>query len=776
MTEAEYKIAITNKIIKTLEVIEKPVNPSVLLQKNGWNKAETIERICKVFKVKTFNGVLESIPQIEVAKDEKNTPSVSLKKQTIKTTITAKPSDSSISERMKKLLEYLKQGLYGKEEAVRLALLSAVANESIFFMGPPGTAKSMISRRIAAAFNQFYKDELFNTEGGGYFEYLMNEFSTPDEICGPVDLNALNEKPSRYERLTAGYLPTSQVAFLDEIWKSGPAILNTLLTIINEKKYHNGNKVEKVPLISLAAASNELPPEDGSLEALWDRFILRVFVNPVTDKDDFFNVVDDENEKKTEKEKFEQQKNLYKQYSKYLLKTEEVKAWEEKINKVELGDTIKNVIQAIRQELKALNEQENRKESDYYYVSDRRWKKIVHILKTCAFLNGRDSVDLMDCSLIEYAIWKNESQHNEVSDIIKKILNQNGIGASAVIADIKTKKDEFKKNAEERWFEDVLDPPEDKIVKIDGNECYECTRNPGEIFYITKEETYSYRHQHTVYDSSKQKLCEDDFRRDDDRIFCRQWYTVNKNSPKTHKEPKVFASDAKKALIKAFDKYEYNPIVKQIEEEISYLQNFKTENEKEYASNIFAKVEEYKVPLFETIDKALITLENDRCQLQKLRDEKYAGIDYIIYDFKPGYIIMNDGSCKKSLPANNRNEILARVCIMDDAKSEVYIISYEGWGDIDFDEAKKIASSFRKKDADFYNDNWRLPTIEEWQKIYKNRSKLKHMSHPFSGRYWSSSVTEKGAVYCFDFDSGKDDFTTPDHPYNVFLIRKLELL
>lgn len=160
-------------------------------------------------------------------------------------------NNNTLSARIKNLLAYLNQNLYGKEEAVRLALLSAVANESIFFMGPPGTAKSMISRRIAAAFKDFYEDGKFTTENGGYFEYLMNEFSTPDEICGPVDLSALNEKPSRYERQTEGYLPSAKVAFLDEIWKSGPAILNTLLTIINEKKFHNGKRSKKFRLCLL---------------------------------------------------------------------------------------------------------------------------------------------------------------------------------------------------------------------------------------------------------------------------------------------------------------------------------------------------------------------------------------------------------------------------------------------------------------------------------------------------------------------------------------------
>ena len=123
---------------------------------------------------------------------------------------------NTLPERIKDLLSYLKRDLYGKDEAVRLALLSAVAGESIFFLGLPGTAKSMISRRIAAAFSDFYRDGVPDTENGGYFEYLMNEFSTPDEICGPVDLSALNEKPSRYIRQTAGYLPSAKVAFLDE--------------------------------------------------------------------------------------------------------------------------------------------------------------------------------------------------------------------------------------------------------------------------------------------------------------------------------------------------------------------------------------------------------------------------------------------------------------------------------------------------------------------------------------------------------------------------------
>ena len=343
--------------------------------------------------------------------------------------------DNELYTQIKTLLSYLNQNLYGKEESVRLALLSALANESIFFMGPPGTAKSMISRRVAAAFKDFYKDKKFATDGNAYFEYLMNEFSTPDEICGPVDLSALNEKPSRYERQTEGYLPSAKVAFLDEIWKSGPAILNTLLTIINEKKFHNGNHVQKVPLVSLLAASNELPEKNRGLEALWDRFILRVFVNPVDNEEDFLRVVDGGNAELSAST--EQLSSL--------LNISDIENWQMEIDKVELSEEAKNVITDIRKELALRNGDENHKNDEAYYVSDRRWKKIVHILKTCAFFNGRSSVDLMDCSLIEHAIWNTDNQHTEAKEIVQKILSQNGIDFDFSIDDISNQISEFER-------------------------------------------------------------------------------------------------------------------------------------------------------------------------------------------------------------------------------------------------------------------------------------------------------------------------------------------
>ena len=179
---------------------------------------------------------------------------------------------------IKKVLEHLCKDLYEREESMHLALLSALAGESIFLLGPPGVGKSLIARRLKFAF----KD-------GISFEYLMSKFSTPDEVFGPVSIKKLKED-DKYERLTDKYLPGANIVFLDEIWKAGPAIQNALLTVLNEKIYRNGDQDIKVNIRGIITASNELPPNNNNLAPIWDRFLIRLEIDNIKKFNNFLNL------------------------------------------------------------------------------------------------------------------------------------------------------------------------------------------------------------------------------------------------------------------------------------------------------------------------------------------------------------------------------------------------------------------------------------------------------------------------------------------------------
>ena len=331
----------------------------------------------------------------------------------------------TVKEKIVELLKQLNDGVYEKEDITALTLLSAIAGESIFLLGAPGVAKSMIARRLKYAF----KD-------GSSFEYLMNRFSTPDEIFGPVSISQLKEH-DKYERIVKNYLPSATVVFLDEIWKAGPSIQNTLLTVLNEKIYRNGEQEIKVPMKALISASNELPSKSEGLEALWDRFLVRLVVEGVKDKQNFNDMIS-------------KPLNSYSDTvcEELKISDNEYKKWSTAIDEIEIPENVFNVIDVIRKKIQLHNDKENNKESQIY-ISDRRWRKIVRLLRTSAFLNDRKAVDLMDCFLIKNCLWNEEKQIETVKQIIHDAIEQHGYKLQFDFKSLKEELNEFNEEIKE---------------------------------------------------------------------------------------------------------------------------------------------------------------------------------------------------------------------------------------------------------------------------------------------------------------------------------------
>jgi MoxR-like ATPase len=168
---------------------------------------------------------------------------------------------ASVAERLREAGRVLDRAFLDKQEIIRLLLVTALAGEHMILVGPPGTAKSAIIRMFARLID------------ARYFEYLLTRFTEPNELFGPVDIRAFRE--GSYRRRTEAMLPEAEIVFLDEVFKSNSAILNSLLTILNERRFASGGTVLDVPLLSLYGATNEVPNDDN-LAAIFDRFLLRV--------------------------------------------------------------------------------------------------------------------------------------------------------------------------------------------------------------------------------------------------------------------------------------------------------------------------------------------------------------------------------------------------------------------------------------------------------------------------------------------------------------------
>jgi MoxR-like ATPase len=277
--------------------------------------------------------------------------------------------------------------LIERSDTLRLALVALLAREHFVLLGPPGTAKSQLvtlfSERITPAPQQSLSR----------FQWLLTRFTSPDELFGPISVQGL--KADQYRRVTTGKLPEAHLVFLDEIFKSSSAVLNALLTILNERAFDNGPTRQAVPLLSLFGASNELPQGDD-LSALWDRFALRYVVNYVSDSG--FNRLLRLTPTTTPPT---------------TIALSDLTLLQQSVLSIPIPDSLLDAIASLRKDLAGQG----------IIVSDRRWRTSLNLIRAHALLEARPIAEEDDLAILAHALWTQPEQHSMISRMVARLAN-----------------------------------------------------------------------------------------------------------------------------------------------------------------------------------------------------------------------------------------------------------------------------------------------------------------------------------------------------------------
>lgn len=273
-----------------------------------------------------------------------------------------------------------------RNEEVRGMLLALLSNNHIELLGPPGTAKSMLTYD----FQSYLATDSF-------FNWLLTKFTTVEEVMGPVSINGIKE--DQYRRITDGKLPQARFSYLDEIYKANSPLLNSLLSILQERVFYNNGGAVVVPLQMCVGSSNELPDEDEGLSALRDRFLLRYQVEYIQDVDVFHDL-------------------LWLQHGTKVVQTMPVDMLDTAIAEV-------TVMQLSIEAGSAIELAWSRLRDHGIVVSDRRFKAMIRVMAAESWLAG--GTEIMPESLIvgEHVLWEQPSQFRDVKQIVRSCVDPN---------------------------------------------------------------------------------------------------------------------------------------------------------------------------------------------------------------------------------------------------------------------------------------------------------------------------------------------------------------
>jgi len=298
-----------------------------------------------------------------------------------------------------------------RSEVIDGALVALLSKSHVLLIGPPGTAKSMLAEELCT-----------RIDGANYFQWLLTRFSTPEEVFGAVSLKGLEQDD--YRRVTTHKLPEAHIAFLDEIFKSNSSILNALLTVVNERIFHNGRERVRVPLVTMFGASNELPDED-ELTALYDRFMLRFMTGYITEDFRFLKMLEGGASAASTRLGFAE--------------LEELAA---AAGAVAIPGAI----------LRSLAELRTALAHEQIIVSDRRWKNSLGVMRAHALLMSRAAVAEDDLMFLEHVLWKDPEERPKVTAALRRIVR----GFEEEARELLIQSQELREYAERRWDSEEL--------------------------------------------------------------------------------------------------------------------------------------------------------------------------------------------------------------------------------------------------------------------------------------------------------------------------------